>query len=60
MSLLTEVLCMVFKYLKDLDLIEASAVCKQWNSTSKLAAKLVDFLQNWLKLISYLKIRAGF
>ena len=45
MSLLTEVLCMVFKYLKDLDLIEASAVCKQWNSTSKSArfsAKLVE------------------
>ena len=45
MSLPTEVLSMVFEYLKDLDLIEASAVCKQWNSASKLARiseKLVE------------------
>ena len=45
MSLPTEVLSMVFEYLKDLDLIEASAVCKQWNSASKsarISEKLVE------------------
>ena len=48
MSLPTEVLAMVFEYLKDLDLIEASAVCKQWNSASKSARfseKLVEVNQ---------------
>ena len=45
MSLPTEVLSMVFEYLKDLDLIEASAICKQWNSASKsarISEKLVE------------------
>ena len=43
-----EVLWMVFKYLKGLDLIEVSAVCKQWNLASKSArfsAKLTEVNQ---------------
>ena len=48
MSLPTEVLRTVFKYLYDVDLIEVSGLCKHWNLASKSArfsAKLVEVNQ---------------
>ena len=45
MSLPTEVCCGIFGYLKDLDLIEVSALCKEWNISSKsttYSAKLAE------------------
>ena len=39
-SIPDEVWFLIFKYLKNIDLIEMSAVCKQWNSIVKTNSRL--------------------